>query len=186
MYGSKTIVLTFQSCSHPGCLQVTYLDGPTGMHGTDMGDPSMPAGSVVLKDCEQIVTIYGTSASLVNAIGFNTSLGRVYGPWGTLKGATFAYPGAVYAFFGGEKCGCIGAIGAWVDPPGPPTQPPQPLSPSPPPPPTRGMSKSPLFGAGRGLNRVWDDGPSHTGKLFLPHTTSSIVSSPALCNDPHI
>jgi hypothetical protein len=154
-------------------LQVTYLDGPTIMHGKDMGDHSSPAGALSLEKCEQLVGIFGASGSLLYSIGFNTSLGRVYGPWGTSRGESFAYPGIVYGFYGGEKWGCIGGIGAWVAPPGPPLVPPPSLAPSPPPLPTRGMSKSPLFGSSTGPFTSWDDGPSHAGpSLFTARYTS--------------
>jgi hypothetical protein len=144
-------------------LQVTYVNGPTLMHGTDMGEP-LPAGAIQLEDCEHIVGIFGASESLVNSIAFNTSQGRVYGPWGSTNGDAFAYTGVVYGLFGGEKWGCIGAVGVWVALSPAPPRPPSPLSPLSPPLPTRGMSKSPLFGARSGVSTTWDDGPYHAGQ----------------------
>jgi hypothetical protein len=133
------------------------------MHGTDMGDPSSPTGAVALEQCEQIVGMFGSAGGLIYSIGFRTSLGRVYGPWGSTRGDPFSYPGVVYGFYGGEKWGSIAAIGAWVAilTPPPPPSPPLPASP---PPPTRGMLKSPLFGASGDLTVEWDDGPSRDGQ----------------------
>jgi hypothetical protein len=166
---SKTMVL-LNVMLIPLCLQLAYTDGPTIMHGTDMGDNSLTAGAIQLDDCEQLSGIFGTSGSLVYSIGFNTSLGHVYGPWGSTQGQVFAYSGAIYGFFGGDKWGSIGALGAWVAlsvppvPPSPPAHPPPPLA-------TRGMTKSPLFGGSGGVNTPWDDGPSHAGQAPQVHDT---------------
>jgi hypothetical protein len=167
------------------CLQVTYLNGPSLKHGTDMGEPRTPAGTVLLDPFEQVVGIIGTSESLVNSIGFNTSWGRAYGPWGSRTGSPFANPGTVYGFYGGNKWGCIGAIGTWVALVPPPSDPSSLMSPSPPPPPTRGTSKSPRFGSTAGFDTIWDDGPSHSGQPCPKSCTChSYVSGFMTCISP--
>jgi hypothetical protein len=161
--------------------QITYLDGPTIMHGTDMGNASLPTASVNLERCEQLVGILGTSDSLVYSIGFNTSEGRVYGPWGSPLGKPFTYPGAVFGFFGAERWGCIAAIGVWVADLATLFDSLPPPSPVPPPPPTRGMSKSPVFGGNDGLNTPWDDGPSHEGSPSYKYRQRTAKWSPRGC-----
>jgi hypothetical protein len=151
-----------------------------------MGDPSPPAGALLLEQSEELLGIFGAGESLVHSIGFNTSRGRVYGPWGSIRGSPFAYAGVVYGIYGGEKWGCVGAIGVWVALLAPPSGPPSVTLPSPPPPPTRGTSKSPRFGASSGVDTVWDDGPSHGGKpcqslhvQLVCHGHSWSISSPS-------
>jgi hypothetical protein len=155
-WGRKTFIPT---C----CEQVAYHGGLVTVHGQGNGPP---AGGLDLNEQEQLLGMFGKAGpSGVSQLGFNSSYGTSYGPWGGgISGSPFASTGRVVAFFGAMKAGpqdCLGALGVWmsnlpaISPPPPP--PPRP-------PPARGMSQSRLFGGDLGFEYSdWDDGPSYPG-----------------------
>jgi hypothetical protein len=79
-----------------------------------------------------VTGVFGNFGLLLAFIGFQTSLGRVLGPYGGPNGGgPFTFTGSVYGFFGIEHPDyhCIAGLGAWTIPKDPPPPLP-PLTPS--------------------------------------------------------
>jgi hypothetical protein len=133
---------------------VTYIGGTTLEHGVARG--KSPPGTVVLADGEQIISIFGTAAILIRSIGFVTTSGAIYGPWGGPGGGEFSINGPVYGFYG-DLCGDIlGQLGIWtMDSSTPPSPTP---SPNPP-----GMLRSKMFGGVSLIQNGWDDTSTFAG-----------------------
>jgi hypothetical protein len=124
-------------CHHSVCIQVTYIGNTTLKHGADYGEP--PLGTVVLGAGEQISSVFGTSEILIYSIGFTTSWGTVYGPWGGPTGYGFSIDGPVYGFYGGMANEILGSIGTWTTDPLPAANPIPVPNPD-------GMMRSKMFG----------------------------------------
>ncbi len=89
------------------------------MHGTDNSTPSRPDGRVTLTNstAERVIRVLGTQiGSSITSIGFSTSRGRTFGPWGTGGGDPFSVDGQLLGFFGGLQDGNISGIGVWYTP----------------------------------------------------------------------
>ncbi len=135
-------------------MQVTYIGNTTIKHGADFGEP--PLGTVVLGAGEQIISIFGTSEVLIYSIGFTTSWGAVYGPWGGSTGYGFSIDGPVYGLYGGMANEIFGSIGIWTSDPLPEPSP----TPAPNPP---GLMRSKMFGGSSLTDSRWDDGSQYPG-----------------------
>ncbi len=115
--------------------QVTYRAGLVQAHGQVSGTP---AGNVVLSEQEQLTGMFGKAGPLISQLGFNSSRGTPYGPWGGgTSGFPFASGGPVVAIFGGTRAGCcpencLVALGVWMSnilaPPTVPAPPPPPYT----------------------------------------------------------
>jgi hypothetical protein len=139
-------------------MQVTYIGNTTFKRGNDFGEP--PAGTIVLVAGEQISSIFGNSDWGINSIGFSTSIGTVYGPWGGPRGSSYSVSGPVYGFYGGLWGDVLGSFGIWT------TDPPQPPTPTPASNPA-GMMRSKMFGGSLPNDTLWDDGSSFAGNPLL-------------------
>eukprot|EP00884_Botryococcus_braunii_P004202 jgi/Botrbrau1/13783/Bobra.0056s0034.1 len=154
---------------------VTYSDGTYYMHGSNLGRPDRPDGIINLAPGEQLVRIFGHAGEAIDAMGFLSSTGTQYGPWGGGGGSPWFFDGIISGFYGWNVSGngvwgTLGGVGVWaipisLQPPGPP------------PPPAVGRSKSPLYGSGPGTS--FDDGPSFSGiqsiAVWASSTTPSIL-----------
>jgi hypothetical protein len=152
-----------------GAQQVTYNGNTTMRHGDVNG--LRFAGSFTLAPDEQIISVHGRSGVGLDSLGFTTSKGNIYGPWGGTGGGPYRINGPVCGFHGGRGNGgsLLNAIGVWtISSPGSPPPPSKP-----PPPPIPGMIQSPMFGGQSNLSSTWDDGASFAGHR----------PSPALCED---
>ncbi len=144
-----------------------YRGGLVQAHGQVDG---FPAGNIVLDAQEQLVGMFGKAGPSISQLGFKSSYGISYGPWGgAMGGSSFASGGPVVAFFGAMRADsccpqdCLGALGVWIsNVPAPPQLP----APPPPPPPARGMFQSQLFGGNQDFAYSdWDDGPLYPGRI---------------------
>jgi hypothetical protein len=93
-----------------GSGQVTYVDGMVSMQGSS-GGRSNSDGSVQLARGEVIVGMFGTVSGYLNSIGFKTSSGNTFGPFGGTDGSQFQVFGVPIGFFGGTRNNIMGAIG---------------------------------------------------------------------------
>jgi hypothetical protein len=148
------------------------------MHGSDGGRPDNPDGSFTLAPGEQLVRIFGHSGALIDAMGFKSSKGIQYGPWGGGGGGPYFYDGVITGFFGATNTGwgdVLGQIGIWFTPYAPAGMPP--------PPPVPGRSSSPLFGTGPG--NQFDDGAAFSGDNGLHSAWIALFchGCPALSGD---
>jgi hypothetical protein len=90
---------------------VLYTDGLGPLRGSTVNRDLTPDYTVSLQPGETISAVFGRTGDLVDAIGFWTSVGRQFGPYGGIGGAPFEFNGPVYAFFGGiDRSGNAGAI----------------------------------------------------------------------------
>ncbi len=97
-------------------IQVTYIGSTTFKHGNDYGEA--PNVTIDFGTGEQITSIFGRAGRSINSIGFTTSTGTVYGPWGGREGDAFSIPGPVYGLHGGLQNDVLGSLGTWtVEPP---------------------------------------------------------------------
>jgi hypothetical protein len=144
---------------------VTYIGNTIQKHGVDLG--KSPTATVLLDDGEQISSIFGTVDLLIRSIGFATTSGAIYGPWGKTDGSVFSINGPVYGFYGGLWDDVLGKLGIWTtDPPIVPTPTPSP-NPS-------GVMRSRMFGGASFIDSRWDDGANFAGK---PHSLNSMLRS---------
>ncbi len=138
---------------------MTYIGNTTFKHGADFGQA--PVGTFTLSADEQIVAVDGASGLYIDRIGFFTSKGNRYGPYGSPGDINFRLGGPVYGFYGGyDGTPFVSGIGIWTLPS--PTPPPSPSSP--PPPPVPGRSQLPVFSGHGDLSSTWDDGALFTGQ----------------------
>jgi hypothetical protein len=122
---------------------------------------------MVLIAGEQITSIFGNADQDINSIGFTTSSGTEYGPWGGPEGFDYSIYGPIYGLHGALRGNVLGALGTWT------TDPPDMRTPTSAPSPT-GMTKSKMFGSSLPTDSEWDDGSTFPGK---PSALSSIVKS---------
>ncbi len=132
---------------------MTYIGNTTFKHGNDFGQN--PAGTVVFAAGEEITSIFGDAGSLINSIGFKTSWGAVYGPWGGGGGVPYLVDGPVYGFYGGVVGDVVSAFGIWTTD--------SPSAPPPPAPNPTGMVRSKMFGTSSATDGAWDDHPTFAG-----------------------
>ncbi len=133
---------------------MTYIGNTAFKHGKDFGEP--PTATVVLSAGEELTSIYGTNNFCIRTLGFTTSWGSVYGPWGESPGPlSFSLTGPIYGVYGGMADDIFGSIGIWT------TDPPPSPAPIPAPNPV-GMRRSKMFG-GSAISQ-WDDGSKFAGK----------------------
>jgi hypothetical protein len=89
------------------------------MHGTNNGFPSRPDVFVppISILVEQITKVVGSaSGNSITSIGFRTSRGTTYGPWGVGGGEPFEIDGLLVGLFGALEDGEISGIGVWYTP----------------------------------------------------------------------
>jgi hypothetical protein len=89
------------------------------MHGSDNGFPRRPDGDVPFLNGNTFrgIRMFGTATdSRVTSIGFQTTKGRTYGPWGGGGGGTFSVEGNVLSFFGALQNRSVSGIGLWYLP----------------------------------------------------------------------
>jgi hypothetical protein len=90
-------------------------------------------------------------------MGFTTSSGEIFGPWGELDNDEYSIAGPVYGFYGAMWGDVLTSIGIWTsDPPPSPS-----LSPALNPP---GMMRSIMYGDTSPGENQWDDGSTLTGR----------------------
>jgi hypothetical protein len=66
---------------------------------------------------EQIISVFGTAnGSSITSLGFKTSTGGTYAPWGPGQGDPFAVDGLILGFFGALEDGAISGLGVWYTP----------------------------------------------------------------------
>jgi hypothetical protein len=141
---------------HYVSIQVTYIGNTIRKHGYDFDE--RPVGTVVLADGEDLTSIFGQSDALIRCIGFTTSSGAIYGPWGDrTRGIAFSFDGPVYGLYGGLWGDVLSAFGTWT------TDSPPPPSPTPVPNPP-GLIRSKMFGGSSLTDNQWDDGTTFAGK----------------------
>jgi hypothetical protein len=140
-------------------------------------EATTPDISIFLPPGGLIVGVFGRISTTLASIGFWTSDGTQYGPYGSAdEGDFFAFTGQVYSFFGSvsERYKQVTGLGFWTDAPAPPPAPtllpPPPAppldAPSPParpPLPNLGRIRTYVYGNLGDENAFWDDGPSYTG-----------------------
>jgi hypothetical protein len=144
-----------------------------------VGVAEVPDVDLVLQPGETIVGALGSASGdccdqRVVCLGFWSSLGRQYGPYGgdLSDASVFTFLGNIYGFFGGLSPynNYVSGIGFWTDapspPPAPPFRPPPPLppssnSPSPPPVYNSGRVQGPTLGDFSSYTTYWDDGPNY-------------------------
>ncbi len=146
---------------------MTYIGDTTFKHGADFGDP--PTGTVVLAVGEEITSIFGHTGYGIHSMGFTTSLGAIYGPWGQLENDEYLIAGPVYGFFGGMWGDILTSFGIWTTDPRATT-----LRPAPNPP---GMMRSIMYGGSSLPENQWDDGSTMIGNpqlLFMRCSDSSM------------
>jgi hypothetical protein len=130
------------------------------MHGTDYDEPSRPEKSLVIQPTDEWVTsMFGTArgsgnGSSITSIGFTTSRGRIFGPFGAGSGNPFSVFGLLLGLYGALDNKYLSGIGAWYTPvatsiPGVVMFP-------------RSLDRSPAYG---NLNNAWtwDDAPDNSG-----------------------
>jgi hypothetical protein len=153
-----TLVLT--TADQPLITQVTYVGGTVLKRGDDCGQN--PVGSFTLSADEQIIVVSGGAGYNIDRIGFTTSKGNTYGPWGGTGGSAFRLEGPVYGFYGGinhwGQYYALGGVGTWTDPT------PTPAAPSSPPSPPILDMRSPVFGSQNSLSLTWDDRAAFPGQ----------------------
>jgi hypothetical protein len=141
-----------------GAFQVTYIGNTTRKRGLDYGNP--PTATVVLSPGEQITNVFGSAWWFIVSIGFTTSSGTVYGPWGDWNGgwSKFSLDGPVYGFYGGWWGSDLSGIGIWTTnrTTTPPPTPNPGINP-------RGMMRSRMFGGSLSTDSQWDDGSTFAG-----------------------
>jgi hypothetical protein len=146
-----------------GAYQVTYIGGTVIKHGDDCGAP--PLANFTLSSDEQITVVNVRTGDFIDSIGFVTSKGNTYGPYGGGGGGPTRLEGRVHAFYGGIfrlfGCPILSSIGIWTDPP------PTPAAPTSPSPPPVLDVKSALFGRQSALPTTWDDRAAYTGHCPL-------------------
>jgi hypothetical protein len=89
------------------------------MHGNNVDVPNRPDWIIALNATdEKLVSVFGTANAIsITSIGFTTSKGRAFGPFGTGDGAPFRVDGQVLGFFGAlNNNGDISGIGVWYAP----------------------------------------------------------------------
>eukprot|EP00884_Botryococcus_braunii_P018986 jgi/Botrbrau1/5771/Bobra.0134s0038.2 len=116
-------------------MTTAYVGGPTLTNGGTWGLTT----TLTFAPGEVITGVWGRAGSALDQLNFNTSLGRVLGPFGGNGGIPFTSPRAVYGFRGtccwsALNPACISGIGFWTAAPSPPPSPPSPPLPPPPPP----------------------------------------------------
>jgi hypothetical protein len=156
---------TFYICQflriHWSCyLQITFKGATQQMHGTDNGFPARPDGRVTISNstAERVIRVFGTqTGSTITSIGFSTTRGRTFGPWGTGGGDPFSVDGQLLGFFGGLQDGAVSGIGVWYTPDVASTVP-------------TNMEMSPAYG---NLVNVWtwDDTPDLGGAHIMTSPT---------------
>jgi hypothetical protein len=92
------------------------MGNTTLKHGNDYGE--QPSGTVLLAAAEQVNSIFGNADRYIRSIGFTTSSGAVFGPWGdTDAGRGYSISGPVYGLYGGLWGDVLGSLGAWTTEP---------------------------------------------------------------------
>jgi hypothetical protein len=161
-------------------VQFWYTDGKGPLRGWTTSRDATPDYVISLQPGERISGAFGRMSERLEAIGFWTSAGRQYGPYGGTGGGSFAFNGPVYAMFGFSiwNYQSFTGIGFWTDVPPPPPRlpasaspPPSPpvTGPSPParlPPPNLGRIESALYGQ-VGDGAFWNDGATYSGEMTI-------------------
>ncbi len=137
---------------------MTYIGNTTFKHGNDLGVP--PAATVVLSPGEDITSIFGNSGWFIRSLGFTTSWGTVYGPWGDPSETAFSIPGPVFGFYGAHWGNIFSSFGIWT------TDPPSVPGPTPAPNPA-GVFRSKMFGGLSVNDTRWDHGSTFAGNSLL-------------------
>jgi hypothetical protein len=122
------------------------------MRGSDDGLPSRPDFRVTIRNtsAEQFNRVFGTvTGSTITSIGFRTTRGVTYGPFGLGYGEPFSVEGLVLGFFGALDNGAISGFGVWYMAMGGPNPWPVPL-------PFTFLEMSPAFGNVSNA-AMWDD-----------------------------
>lgn len=129
--------------------QVTYNGNKVFTRGRTGGNPT---GSITLAPGETITAIFGGSGAIVDRVGFRTSFGRTFGPWGGTGGGIFDLSVPVVGFYGGRYNSAVSALGIYTIGPIPAiTRPPS-------------LVKSTMVGGdGAPKDRPWDDNPGFEG-----------------------
>jgi hypothetical protein len=66
---------------------------------------------------ERFVNVFGTATGCsITSIGFKTTKGRTFGPWGSGFGGPFSVDGLVLGFYGALQKGAISGLGVWYTP----------------------------------------------------------------------
>jgi hypothetical protein len=109
--------------------QVTYFGNTTLFHGVLNGNP---VGKLTLLPGDRLTSMFGTSSSYLNSVGFTTDKGFAYGPWGNWKqGSTYQFNGVLTGFFGSIRNQSLATLGVWADDGTTVPPPPRPSPPSP-------------------------------------------------------
>lgn len=115
---------------------MVYRERPGFLIGNPESRPQ-PDYTVVLGAGEQLVGAFGGTGQ-GTYIGFYTSTGQQYGPYGRVQGTPFTFWGPIYGISVSYTASALQSWTFWTDPPSPPPPPPSPAPPpSPRPPPPR-------------------------------------------------
>lgn len=169
-----------------GCsLQFVYADKAGQIMGYTEGYDWKPEISIDFNASDPLTSFFGTYVGTyenygwdryIYSVGFRTSSGAQYGPYGSVYGNQFAFSpvlGAWGTAFSGTRRLCT--LGFWGTPSAPPPAPPlafppspvlsQPSGPPPPLGPAANRIQSPTFGSPSGWQS--DDGQYFRGMHFL-------------------
>eukprot|EP00884_Botryococcus_braunii_P011613 jgi/Botrbrau1/20452/Bobra.145_2s0016.1 len=187
--------------SYVVALQALYSTGPAPIRGLATGRELNPDYAITIDAGESLVGVFGATSNngYFSNLGFWMSSGRQHGPFGgplsRPNGASFAFTGRVYSFFGSAQYyhNFLEGLGFWTDAPSPPPAPPfQPPPPSPPasapsPPPSRNLGRIQSTGFGDFSGVYWDDGPLHPSilgfKLWLRWDQTYVQAFQAVYSD---